>query len=269
MPTHCPECDSELVRLDGEVALRCINPKCPAQIREGLIHFVSRNAMNIDGLGEKVIALLFKEQLIHDVADLYYLKKEQLLGLERMGEKSATNLINAIEASKNNSLERLLFGLGIRHVGAKAAKTLAQHFETMDRLMNTTFEELTAIHEIGEKMADSIVTYFAQPEAKQLIEKLQFAGVNMTYTGPKPVQAGEVESVFAGKTVVLTGKLEQLTRNEAKEKIEALGGKVASSVSKKTDFVIAGADAGSKLKKAQELGIEVWDEEKLLEELNR
>jgi DNA ligase (NAD+) len=269
MPTHCPECDSELVRLDGEVALRCINPKCPAQIREGLIHFVSRNAMNIDGLGEKVIALLFKEQLIHDVADLYYLKKEQLLGLERMGEKSATNLINAIEASKNNSLERLLFGLGIRHVGAKAAKTLAQHFETMDRLMNTTFEELTAIHEIGEKMADSIVTYFAQPEAKQLIEKLQSAGVNMTYTGPKPVQAGEVESVFAGKTVVLTGKLEQLTRNEAKEKIEALGGKVASSVSKKTDFVIAGADAGSKLKKAQELGIEVWDEEKLLEELNR
>jgi DNA ligase (NAD+) len=269
MPTHCPECDSELVRLDGEVALRCINPKCPAQIREGLIHFVSRNAMNIDGLGEKVIALLFKEQLIHDVADLYYLKKEQLLGLERMGEKSATNLINAIEASKNNSLERLLFGLGIRHVGAKAAKTLAQHFETMDRLMNTTFEELTAIHEIGEKMADSIVTFFAQPEAKQLIEKLQFAGVNMTYTGPKPVQAGEVESVFAGKTVVLTGKLEQLTRNEAKEKIEALGGKVASSVSKKTDFVIAGADAGSKLKKAQELGIEVWDEEKLLEELNR
>ncbi|MGG3739027.1 NAD-dependent DNA ligase LigA [Aeribacillus pallidus] len=269
MPTHCPECDSELVRLDGEVALRCINPKCPAQIREGLIHFVSRNAMNIDGLGEKVIVLLFKEQLIHDVADLYYLKKEQLLGLERMGEKSATNLINAIEASKNNSLERLLFGLGIRHVGAKAAKTLAQHFETMDRLMNTTFEELTAIHEIGEKMADSIVTYFAQPEAKQLIEKLQSAGVNMTYTGPKPVQAGEVESVFAGKTVVLTGKLEQLTRNEAKEKIEALGGKVASSVSKKTDFVIAGADAGSKLKKAQELGIEVWDEEKLLEELNR
>jgi DNA ligase (NAD+) len=267
MPTHCPECESKLVRLDEEVALRCINPKCPAQIREGLIHFVSRDAMNIEGLGEKVIAQLFKEHLIEDVADIYQLKKEQLIQLERMGEKSATNLINAIEASKENSLERLIFGLGIRHVGAKAAKTLAQHFETMENLQNATYEQLVSIHEIGHKMAESIVTYFAKPEVKQLIEELRQYGVNMTYKGPKAVD--QADSYFAGKTIVLTGKLEHLTRNEAKAEIEARGGKVTGSVSKSTDLVIAGEAAGSKLTKAQELGIEVWDESRLLEELKR
>ncbi|MGN1400288.1 MAG: NAD-dependent DNA ligase LigA [Bacillus sp. (in: firmicutes)] len=269
MPTHCPECGSELVRLEGEVALRCINPKCPAQIREGLIHFVSRNAMNIDGLGEKVITQLFKEELIIDVADIYRLTKEQLLGLERMGEKSATKLLNAIEASKQNSLERLLFGLGIRHVGSKAAKTLAQTFDTIDRLAETSYEELTAVNEIGDKMADSVVTFFGQPEVKELINELKGFGVNLAYKGPKPVNPDESDSVFAGKTVVLTGKLEVLTRNEAKEKLEAAGAKVSGSVSKKTDLVIAGADAGSKLAKATELGIEVWDEEKLVSELNK
>lgn len=268
MPTHCPECESELVRLEEEVALRCINPKCPAQIREGLIHFVSRNAMNIDGLGEKVISQLFSEKLIEDVADLYKLTYEQLIQLERMGEKSVNNLLSAIEASKQNSLERLLFGLGIRHVGAKAAKTLAQTFENMEALQNATLEDLIAINEIGEKMADSVVTYFDQEEAEELIAELKEYGVNLEYKGPKPVIAEESDSVFAGKTVVLTGKLEKLSRNEAKEKIEALGGKVSGSVSKKTDYVIAGEDAGSKLTKAGELGVTVWDEEKLIEELN-
>ncbi|MBK0009458.1 MULTISPECIES: NAD-dependent DNA ligase LigA [Priestia] len=269
MPTHCPECESELVRLEGEVALRCINPSCPAQIREGLIHFVSRNAMNIDGLGEKVISQLFREQLIKDVADIYTLTKQQLIELERMGEKSADNLIAAIEASKENSLERLLFGLGIRHVGAKAAKTLAQHFETIDKLTKATYDELVAINEIGAKMADAIVAYFTQEEVQELIHELKEYGVNLTYKGPKLVSVENVDSVFAGKTVVLTGKLEQLSRNEAKAQIEALGGKVTGSVSKKTDLVVAGEEAGSKLIKANELEIEVWDEARLLTELNK
>ncbi len=269
MPTECPECESELVRLESEVALRCINPKCPAQIREGLIHFVSRSAMNIDGLGEKVISQLFKEQLIQDVADLYKLTYEQLIGLERMGEKSVNNLLQAIEASKNNSLEKLLFGLGIRHVGAKAAKTLAQQFETMDALKSATREELTGINEIGDKMADSIVTYFELEEVAALLQELEIAGVNFIYKGAKLVSLEEMDSIFAGKTIVLTGKLVQLTRNEAKEKLEALGANIAGSVSKKTDIVIAGVEAGSKLDKAESLGITVWDEEKLIEELNK
>lgn len=269
MPTHCPECESELVRLEGEVALRCINPKCPAQIREGLIHFVSRDAMNIDGLGEKVIGQLFSAQLIEDVADIYKLTREQLLALERMGEKSVSNLLQAIEASKSNSLERLLFGLGIRHVGAKAAKTLAMEFNTLDNLAEATSEQLTAINEIGDKMADSIVSYFELEEVKDLLEELKAIGVNTEYKGPKPVSLEESTSFFAGKTIVLTGKLEQLSRNEAKEEIEKLGGKVSGSVSKKTDLVIAGEDAGSKLSKAEELGVEVWNEEKLIDELKK
>ncbi|PAE23600.1 NAD-dependent DNA ligase LigA [Bacillus sp. 7894-2] len=269
MPTHCPECESELVRLDGEVALRCINPKCPAQIREGLIHFVSRNAMNIDGLGEKVISQLFAENLIKDVADIYKLTYDQLIQLERMGEKSVNNLLQAIQTSKGNSLEKLLFGLGIRHVGAKAAKTLAKEFSHMEALEKASRDDLTAINEIGEKMADSIVSFFEQEEAHELIAELKAAGVNMAYNGPKPVSAESSDSFFAGKTVVLTGKLEIMSRNEAKDKIEALGGKVSGSVSKKTDVVIAGEDAGSKLTKAQELGVEVWNEERLVEELNK
>ncbi|WP_423802557.1 NAD-dependent DNA ligase LigA [Neobacillus sp. SAB-20_R2A] len=269
MPTHCPECESELVRLEGEVALRCINPKCPAQIREGLIHFVSRDAMNIDGLGEKVISQLFAEKLISDVADIYKLSYDQLIALERMGDKSVSNLLKAIEASKENSLEKLLFGLGIRHVGAKAAKTLAQEFGAMERLASASKEDLIAINEIGDKMADSIVSFFEQEEATELLQELASFGVNMEFKGVRKVSAEESNSIFAGKTVVLTGKLERLSRNEAKEKIEALGGNVAGSVSKKTHLVIAGEDAGSKLAKAQELGIEVWDEEKLLEELNK
>lgn len=268
MPTNCIACGSELVRIEGEVALRCVNPTCPAQIAEGIKHFVSRNAMNIDGLGEKVVEQLLRENYIRDVSDLYHLEVEQLVKLERMGEKSAKNLVEAIERSKENSMERLLFGLGIRHVGEKAAKLLAETFESMDALMDAKEEEITAIHEIGGKMADSIVTYFESDEVKALITRLKEAGVNTLYKGKK-VQVEMGDNPFAGKTIVLTGKLSQLTRNEAKAKIEELGGTVTGSVSKKTDLVIAGEDAGSKLTKANELGIEVWDENRLIEQLQQ
>ncbi len=269
MPTHCPECGSDLVRLEGEVALRCINPKCPAQIKEGLIHFVSRNAMNIDGLGEKVIIQLIDAKLIKDVADLYALTYEQLIGLERMGDKSVKKLLAAIEASKDNSLERLLFGLGIRHVGAKAARVLAEEYENMDKLMAAGTADLVAINEIGEKMADAIVTYFSQEECIQLINELKAHGVNMSYKGKRKADAAVSDSYFAGKTIVLTGKMEEYGRTEAKEMIESLGGNVTGSVSKKTELVITGEDAGSKLKKAQDLGIEIWNEAQLLAELGK
>lgn len=265
-PKTCPACGSEVVRIEGDVALRCVNPTCPAQIAEGIKHFVSRNAMNVDGLGEKVVEQLLREGYIANVADLYLLQVEQLVKLERMGEKSAKNLVEALEKSKDNSLERLLFGLGIRHVGEKAAKILAAEYETMDALMKANEADLTNIHEIGDKMAESIVAYFANEEIQTLIARLKDVGVNMVYKGKKVVvEAGA--NPFAGKTIVLTGKLAQLTRNEAKAKIEELGGTVAGSVSKKTDLVIAGEDAGSKLEKAQSLGIEIWDENRLIENL--
>ncbi|WP_421617107.1 NAD-dependent DNA ligase LigA [Brevibacillus sp. TJ4] len=260
MPTHCPECGSELVRVEEEVALRCINPMCPAQIREGIIHFVSRTAMNIEGLGEKVVAQLFNQDIVRSVADLYYLhlQRDELLGMERMGEKSVDNLLAAIEASKENSLERLLFGLGIRLVGAKAARVLAEHFGDMDAIMQANEEELTQIDEIGPKMAASLVNYFRQPQAQAVIERLRDAGVNMTYKGIR-VESG-ADLPFAGKTIVLTGTLAQMTRQEAEEAIARLGGKVTGSVSKKTDLVIAGEKAGSKLEKAEKLGVAVIDE---------
>ncbi|AUD13337.1 MULTISPECIES: NAD-dependent DNA ligase LigA [unclassified Planococcus (in: firmicutes)] len=267
MPTECPACGSELVRIEGEVALRCVNPKCPAQIVEGMIHFVSRNAMNIDGLGEKVIEQLYREGLIQDISDLYALTKEQLLELERMGDKSATNLIEAIAASKSNSMERLLFGLGIRHVGERGARILSEHFGSMDQLMQANLEELIAIHEIGDKMADAVVTYFEKEEVAALVERLRERGVNLSYTGTI-VRVEEGANAFAGKKIVLTGKLENMTRQEARARIEALGGKLTGSVSKKTDLLIAGEEAGSKLDKAQELGVEVWNEARLLMELN-
>ncbi|WP_277586342.1 NAD-dependent DNA ligase LigA [Psychrobacillus antarcticus] len=267
MPTNCPVCDSELVRIEQEVALRCVNPQCPAQIQEGIYHFASRNAMNIDGLGEKVVEQLFREQLIKDISDLYTLTVDDLAKLDRMGLKSATNLVEAIEVSKANSMERVLFGLGIRHIGEKAAKILSENFHSFDALMKATREELMAIFEIGEKMADSLATYFEQEEAQLLVSRLKDAGLMLQYTG-RIIDAAVLESSpFAGKTVVLTGKLLQLARTEAKEKIESLGGKVAGSVSKKTDLVIAGEEAGSKLEKAISLGIEVWDEQKLLDSI--
>jgi DNA ligase (NAD+) len=267
MPSHCPVCESELVRIEQEVALRCVNPQCPAQIQEGIYHFASRNAMNIDGLGEKVVEQLFREQLIKDISDLYNLTVDDLVKLERMGLKSATNLVEAIEASKANSMEKVLFGLGIRHIGEKAAKILSESFHSFDALMKATREELIAIFEIGDKMADSLVTYFEQEEVQLLVNRLKEAGLTLQYTG-RIIDANVMEnSPFAGKTVVLTGKLMQLSRTEAKEKIESLGGKVAGSVSKKTDLVIAGEEAGSKLEKATSLGIEVWDEQKLLDSI--
>ncbi|QST00382.1 NAD-dependent DNA ligase LigA [Pontibacillus sp. ALD_SL1] len=259
MPDVCPECGSDLERLEEEVALRCINPNCPAQLREGLIHFVSRNAMNIDGLGEKVIAQLFRENLVHTIADLYKLDKDELLQLERMGEKSADNLLSSINVSKENSLERLLFGLGIRFVGSKGARTLAEEFETMERLMNVTYDELVAIHDIGEKMADSIVRYFEKEPVVELIEELRGLGLNMEYKGQKRSEQPE-DSPFAGKTIVITGKMENYSRGDVKTHVEALGGKVTGSVSKNTDMLIAGEDAGSKYEKAEKLGIEIWDE---------
>ncbi|MFB7141561.1 NAD-dependent DNA ligase LigA [Gottfriedia sp. NPDC056225] len=266
MPTHCPSCDYDLIRVPGEVALRCVNPFCPSQIREGLIHFASRDAMNIEGLGERVVAQLFDANLIKTFTDLYLLTKEQLLALERFGEKSADKLVSAIQTSKDNSLEKLLFGLGIRHVGAKAAKTLAQHFQTIDHIMEASVEELTGINEIGSKMAQSISDYFSQDEVKELISTFKSVGVNTEYKGIQ-VENINMDSLFAGKTVVLTGKLEQMTRSEAKKQLEALGAKVAGSVSKSTDLVIAGEAAGSKLDAARKLNIEVWDEERMIKEL--
>ncbi|MDQ0300482.1 DNA ligase (NAD+) [Salibacterium salarium] len=264
MPSTCPACESELVHLEEEVALRCINPQCPAQIQEELIHFVSRNAMNIDGLGEKVIQQLFTHQLVSGIADLYKLEKDELLKLERMGEKSVQNLLSAIEVSKANSLEKLVFGLGIRFVGAKAARTLAEHFETMESLRRASRDDLLAIYEIGDKMADAIVRYFELPEANALLDELKELGLNMTYKGPKKQEAVS-DTALSDKTVVLTGTLERVTRNEAKELIESLGGKVTGSVSKNTDVLVAGADAGSKLTKAEQLGIEIWDEDQFLD----
>lgn len=266
-PTHCPVCGSELVHLEEEVALRCINPKCSAQMKEGLSHFVSRQAMNIDGLGPKVIEQMYEKELVKDVADLYYLTQEQLLTLDKVKEKSANNLLNAIEASKANSAERLLFGLGIRHVGAKAAKILLEHYETIENLSQAKAEDILNLHTMGETIANSLTTYFANDEVHELLAELKAAGVNLRYLGVTQAQLASVESPFKDKTIVLTGKLTTYTRDEAKAKIESLGGKVTGSVSKKTDLVIAGADAGSKLTKAQSLGIEVWSEEQMVEAL--
>lgn len=265
-PTHCPACGSELIRLEGEADHRCVNPECPAQLLEGLIHFVSRQAMNIDGLGEKVITQLHEAGLVHNVADLYRLNRDDLLGLERMGETSVTNLLSAIEQSKQNSLERVLFALGIRLVGQKAASLIAERFETMEVIIDAKVEELTSIDGIGTKMAESIVLYFEKPEARELVKELSESGVNLSFKGTKrPTTEG---APLSGKTVVLTGKLHEMTRGEAGKQLELLGASVTGSVSKNTDLLVAGEKAGSKLTKAESLGIEVWDEAKLLDFIN-
>lgn len=264
MPTHCPSCGHELVRIEGEVALRCINPKCQAQLIEGLKHFVSRQAMNIDGLGTKIIEQLYAHELIKDVADIFYLKKEDLLPLERMGEKKVDNLMQAIENAKSQSLEHLLFGLGIRHLGVKASRVLAEKYETMDRLMQVTENELVEIYDVGEKLAQSFVTYMGNEDIRTLIDKLETQQVNMSYTGQKTSQI-EGHPEFQGKTIVLTGKLEQMTRNEASEWLQRQGAKVTSSVTKSTDLVIAGKDAGSKLTKATSLGTTIWNEQEFVD----
>ena len=256
IPTNCPSCDSGLLHFEDEVALRCINPRCPAQIMEGLIHFASRDAMNITGLGPSIVEKLFGANLVKDVADIYRLKEEDFLLLEGVKEKSASKLYQAIQASKENSAEKLLFGLGIRHVGSKASQLLLQHFHSIENLAQADPEEVASIESLGGVIAKSLQTYFATEGSEILLRELKEAGVNLTYKGQTVV----ADAALSGLTVVLTGKLERLKRSEAKSKLESLGAKVTGSVSKKTDLVVAGADAGSKLQKAQELGIEVRDE---------
>ena len=256
IPTNCPSCDSDLLHFEDEVALRCINPRCPAQIMEGLIHFASRDAMNITGLGPSIVEKLFAADLVKDVADIYRLQEEDFLLLEGVKEKSAGKLYQAIQASKENSAERLLFGLGIRHVGSKASQLLLQHFHSIENLAQADPEEVASIESLGGVIAKSLQTYFATEGSEILLRELKEAGVNLDYKGQTVV----ADAALSGLTVVLTGKLERLKRSEAKTKLESLGAKVTGSVSKKTDLVVAGADAGSKLQKAQELGIEVRDE---------
>ena len=256
IPTNCPSCDSDLLHFEDEVALRCINPRCPAQIMEGLIHFASRDAMNITGLGPSIVEKLFAANLVKDVADIYRLKEEDFLLLEGVKEKSASKLYQAIQASKENSAEKLLFGLGIRHVGSKASQLLLQHFHSIENLAQADPEEVASIESLGGVIAKSLQTYFATEGSEILLRELKEAGVNLDYKGHTVV----ADAALSGLTVVLTGKLERLKRSEAKSKLESLGAKVTGSVSKKTDLVVAGADAGSKLQKAQELGIEVRDE---------
>lgn len=266
IPTQCPSCGSTLVHLDDEVALRCINPRCPKQLTEQMTHFASRNAMNIDGLGPRIIGQLFEKQYVSDVADLYDLTFDQLVTLDKFGEKSANNLLNALDNSRNNSLERLLFGLGIRHVGNKAARLIAAHFQTMANVMAAGQEEIAQIDSVGDTIADSLVTYFSNEGARQLISELEERGVNMTYTSGTE-QTATADGFFSGKRVVLTGKLTSMTRGEASDWLEAQGADVTSSVSKKTDLVIAGTDAGSKLTKAEALDVPVWNEERFAAEM--
>lgn len=262
MPEECPVCGEPTVRLEGEAAVKCINISCPAQIRRGIIHFASREAMDIDGLGESIITLLLKQDLIKDISDLYYLKKEQISVLERMGDKSATNLINAINKSKENDLWRFINGLGIKLIGTKAAKILASEFKDLDKLMNATEQELINLEEFGQTMTDSVVEFFKEEKNISVIEKLKEAGVNT-----KLIESddADIPKIFEKMKIVLTGTLPTLKRNDAKEMIEKRGGKATSSVSKSTSFVLAGEEAGSKLTKANDLGIKVIDEEKFLQ----
>ena len=256
IPTNCPSCDSKLLHFEDEVALRCINPRCPAQIKEGLIHFASRDAMNIAGLGPSIVEKLFAADLVKDVADIYRLTVEDLLLLDGIKDKSAQKLYQAIQSSKENSAEKLLFGLGIRHVGSKASQLLLQHFHSIESLAQANPEEVASIESLGSVIAQSLQSYFESEGAQLLLRELKELDVNLDYKG----QIVAADVALSGLTVVLTGKLERLNRSEAKNKLESLGAKVTGSVSKKTDLVVAGADAGSKLQKAQELGIEIRDE---------
>lgn len=258
LPSQCPICGEKTIRIEGEAVTRCINSSCPAQLRRSIIHYVSRNAMNIDGLGESIVTQLLEEKLIKDIADLYYIKKEDLLPLERMGEKSASNLIHAIEKSKENDLGRVIFGLGIKLVGERAANLLASEFKNMDNLIKADFDHIVNIPEIGDKMAKSLIDYFEEERNIEVIEKLKNAGVNMESL---KVEDEFINKIFEGMTFVLTGTLVKYKRKEAKEIIETLGGKVSGSVSKKTNYLLAGSEAGSKLTKAQELGVNILSED--------
>ena len=262
MPDKCPVCSEPTVRIEGEAAVKCINISCPAQIRRGIIHFASRDAMNIDGLGESIISLLLNENIINDISDLYKIKKEDIVSLERMGEKSATNLINAINKSKENDLWRLINGLGIKFIGTKGAKILANSYKDLDKIMNATASELVNLEEFGETMANSVVEFFKEDKNIKVVEKLKEYGLN---TKAIESENDDINKVFEGMKIVLTGTLPTLKRNDAKEMIESRGGKSTSSVSKSTTFVLAGEEAGSKLTKANELGIKVIDEDTFIE----
>ncbi|OSB09797.1 NAD-dependent DNA ligase LigA [Paraclostridium bifermentans] len=264
-PDKCPVCSEPTVRLEGEAAVKCINISCPAQIRRGIIHFASRDAMNIEGLGESIVGLLLDNNIIKDIADLYYIKKEDVINLERMGEKSAENLIKAIEKSKQNELYRLINGLGIKYIGVKGAKVLAKNFDSLDEIINADAVQLTNLEEFGDIMANSVVEFFKEEKNMTVINKLKEAGVNTESIKNKDES---IVNIFEGMKIVLTGTLPTLKRNDAKEMIEARGGKATSSVSKSTTFVLAGEEAGSKLTKANELGVKVIDEAKFLDILN-
>ncbi len=261
MPDTCPVCGSKTEREDGEAAYRCTSMECPAQLARNIVHYASRDAMDIEGMGPAMVKLLLDNGLIKEVSDIYYLKSDDIAKLDRMGDKSAENLINAIEKSKANGMSKLLFGLGIRHIGQKAASIISKSFKTMDALISADTDEISALPDVGEIMAESIKSFFEISGNILEIEKLKAAGVDMTE------QASEVSDVLSGLTFVLTGTLDNMTRDEAKALIEANGGKVSSSVSKKTSYVVAGEEAGSKLTKAQSLGVEVIDKDTLLKML--
>ena len=258
MPSRCPVCGSKVYREEGEAVRRCLSQTCPAKLKESLLHWASRRAMKIDGLGERLVDQLVARDLVHDVSDLYHLTQAQLEELERMGPKSAENLIREIEASRSLEFWRLLFGIGIRHVGERTAQILARHFGSIERLEQASQEELERVYEVGPKLAESIYQFFRQRENRALIERLRRAGLPMA---ADIVEEPKAAHVLAGKTIVLTGTLETMTRDEATTLIEERGGRVTASVSKKTGFVVAGRDAGSKLEKAQKLGIEILNEQ--------
>ena len=256
MPKVCPVCGAKAVREEGEAAIRCTGIECSAKLFRNLVHFVSREAMNIDGLGESIISQLLEKNLIKDISDIYFLKFEEISSLKKNGKKFAQNLIDSINKSKENDLYRLVTALGIRHVGVKAAKVLARKYKTIDNLINATYEDLSKINDIGPIVANSICEFFNQEQTIDLINKLKTAGINM-----KSLEEEITDNRFEGKVFVLTGSLETLTRGEASNIIEKFGGKTSGTVSKKTDYVLAGEEAGSKLDKAQKLGIKIIDEE--------
>jgi DNA ligase (NAD+) len=257
MPEQCPVCGGHVVRAEGEADHRCVNQKCPAKLRETILHFASRGVMNIDGMGDALVAQLTDRGMVKDVADIYKLTKDDLLTLERMGDKSADNVLKEIENSKKLPLERVIYGLGIRMVGERTAQFLAEHFGVIDAIETASEGELQLVEEVGPRIAKSIVEFFAEPKNRELVDELRAAG--LTLRGKKKVRGTKL----VGKTFVLTGTLVHYSRDEAKKMIEDAGGKVTGSVSKKTDYVVAGADAGSKLDKAKELGVTVIDEEKM------
>jgi len=262
-PTHCPVCHSPVFKPEGEVISRCINPSCPARLRESLLHFASRRAMNIEGLGEALVDQLLANKLVQSIPDLYHLQKADLINLERMGPKSAQNLLDQIEASKQRDLAQLLFALGIRYVGERTAQTLASHFKSLDTLAKASYEDLLELPDIGPKVAESIVFFFQQKENLELIDRLKRAGVRTE----AQITEEPTEKLFTGMTFVLTGELERFTRDEARELIEKLGGRVTSSVSRKTSVVIVGHNPGSKLQKAREFNITTWNEKDFLKQI--